>query len=381
MRVLVVHWTAERIGGAERVVEWSIDALRRVGVTVGFASESGRVGQLGRGGDIVNLDDVGAWSPDVVLSHGVMDPEVEVRLSVEWPLVAFVHSYRGMCISGAKFHARYPRKVCESPLGSPCLAHYFPRGCGGRNPITMIRDYRTQLARRGALKAADLVVVHSEYMRTECARNGVAAQLERLPFELPAEPRAPSGVPQVAFVGRFLREKGGEVLLRAWADVVAATPNAVLHLIGDGPDDERWRNLAARLSGVVFHGPLSPHARDEIVGRCVALVVPSVWPEPFGLVGLEAARLGTPSVAFRVGGIPDWLSHDISGFLVSPGSVRELARALVRVQSPTEQRRLREGAAEQYRRWQQRQLNPERLLEMVADVAARRSGRGSPRHR
>ena len=48
------------------------------------------------------------------------------------------------------------------------------------------------------------------------------------------------------------------------------------------------------------------------------LVVPSLWPEPFGLVGLEAARHRLPVAAFAVGGIPDWLRPGVNGYL-APG--------------------------------------------------------------
>jgi glycosyltransferase involved in cell wall biosynthesis len=49
-------------------------------------------------------------------------------------------------------------------------------------------------------------------------------------------------------------------------------------------------------------------------------VVPSLWPEPFALIGLEAAALGIPSVAFDVGGIRQWLDSGRSGQLVDPAS-------------------------------------------------------------
>ena len=48
------------------------------------------------------------------------------------------------------------------------------------------------------------------------------------------------------------------------------------------------------------------------------LVVPSLWPEPFGLVGLEGARSRLPAAAFAVGGIPDWLRSGVNGYL-APG--------------------------------------------------------------
>jgi glycosyltransferase involved in cell wall biosynthesis len=62
------------------------------------------------------------------------------------------------------------------------------------------------------------------------------------------------------------------------------------------------------------------------------LAVPSVWPEPFGLVGIEAGCVGLPAVGYEVGGIPDWLKPSVSGES-APGdrpTVRELAAAIVR---------------------------------------------------
>jgi glycosyltransferase involved in cell wall biosynthesis len=70
----------------------------------------------------------------------------------------------------------------------------------------------------------------------------------------------------------------------------------------------------------------------SVLAQASALAVPSVWPEPFGLVGLEAAARGVPAVAFDTGGIRQWLRHDISGLLVSPsGGFRAMGSALATV--------------------------------------------------
>jgi glycosyltransferase involved in cell wall biosynthesis len=62
------------------------------------------------------------------------------------------------------------------------------------------------------------------------------------------------------------------------------------------------------------------------------LAVPSVWPEPFGLVGIEAGSIGLPAVAYAVGGIPDWLLPGQSGEVAAadPPTVDGLADAIVR---------------------------------------------------
>src|SRR5262249_56453164 len=62
-------------------------------------------------------------------------------------------------------------------------------------------------------------------------------------------------------------------------------------------------------------------ARGEgALGRAAILAMPSRWPEPFGLVGLEAARFGVPTVAFETGGIATWLAPGVNGLFVPPAA-------------------------------------------------------------
>jgi glycosyltransferase involved in cell wall biosynthesis len=76
-------------------------------------------------------------------------------------------------------------------------------------------------------------------------------------------------------------------------------------------------------------------------------MIPSLWPEPFGMVGREAGLHGVPSIAFAVGGIRQWLVDDVNGCLASgdPPSVDGLVTATNRaVRDPATYRRLSRGA-------------------------------------
>jgi glycosyltransferase involved in cell wall biosynthesis len=76
-------------------------------------------------------------------------------------------------------------------------------------------------------------------------------------------------------------------------------------------------------------------------------VVPSVWPEPFGLVGPEAAAYGVPAAAYAVGGIPDWLQDGVNGHLApgNPPMAAGLADAIVNcLGDPAHYEQLRRGA-------------------------------------
>ena len=78
-------------------------------------------------------------------------------------------------------------------------------------------------------------------------------------------------------------------------------------------------------------GWLNGDQRWAALREATLLALPSSWPEPFGLVGLEAAALGIPAVAFDVGGVREWLRVGINGYLApgNPPRAAGLADALV----------------------------------------------------
>jgi glycosyltransferase involved in cell wall biosynthesis len=71
---------------------------------------------------------------------------------------------------------------------------------------------------------------------------------------------------------------------------------------------------------------------ESVYRQTDLLVVPSVWPEPFGLIGPETAQYGVPAVAFAPGGIVDWLTDGVNGRLApcDPPAAAELAEAVVK---------------------------------------------------
>ena len=125
--------------------------------------------------------------------------------------------------------------------------------------------------------------------------------------------------------------KGGDLLIRAVAQAARHLGRSIpLVMAGDGPQRSAWARLASRSRiDAVFPGWLDADQRLAALSGAALLAVPSVWPEPFGLVGLEAASMGVPAVAFDTGGIRQWLHHQVSGVLVPPsGGHAALADAL-----------------------------------------------------
>ncbi len=125
-------------------------------------------------------------------------------------------------------------------------------------------------------------------------------------------------------VGRLCRQKAQDVLLAAWPLVRAAVPHAELVLVGDGPDRDAVRALAAALEGVrlVGAGAAAPwYAASDFV------VLPSRW-EGMALVPLEAAATGRSVVTTDVAGARE-VVRPSNGEVVDVGDVGALASAIV----------------------------------------------------
>ncbi len=162
------------------------------------------------------------------------------------------------------------------------------------------------------------------------------------PIERPATDR-------VFFAGRLTKLKGGSLLVRAMAQASKTLRRPlVLIVAGEGPERETMERLARRLGlAVEFHGWVDRTKCVALMRGVDLLAAPSLWPEPFGLVGLEAGCVGLPAVAFDVGGIRDWLRPGQSGEMApgDPPTVAGLTQALVRaLADPIHRGRLARGA-------------------------------------
>jgi glycosyltransferase involved in cell wall biosynthesis len=153
-------------------------------------------------------------------------------------------------------------------------------------------------------------------------------QLAVVPLFIDPMPKATplrSGGP-VLFSGRVVAAKGLQTFLRA-----AGRVEAEIEIVGDGWWMPKARRLAAKLGmedRVAFRGWLTGEDLADAYRRARVVVVSSHWPEPFGIVGLEAMAHARPTIGSATGGIPEWLEDGVNGVLVAPGSVDQLAAAL-----------------------------------------------------
>jgi glycosyltransferase involved in cell wall biosynthesis len=377
MRILIATSPQAVVGGVEKYLQWLIPALQQRGHSIGVLYEDPApagvekidavsAGAPGWCAAELGLESVGAalrnWKPDVVYSHGLNDPALERFLLDSFPVALYAHTYRGTCISGRKCHTRPRLQPCSRQLGPGCLAVYHVLGCGGLHPGTAWRLFQLQLARKRTLPRYGAVLVASHHMYQEYSVHGVAPdRLHLVPlFSTDTVPQSSAPPPKapgtnVLFVGRLVDVKGAAYLLRALPLAAASLGRPLrLTIAGDGPEREKMDALARHLGVQVdFAGWVDGEQRSRLMRQADLLAVPSLWPEPFGLVGIEAGCFGVPAVGFAVGGISDWLLPGRTGELApsNPPSVPGLAEAIVRaLADPSHYQSLREGAWEMSKR-------------------------------
>ncbi len=247
----------------------------------------------------------------------------------------FVHGLSWWCPSGTRWFARR-EEVCGIQAGTvACTLRYHAMGCGGLRVRSLLEGLRRVSAGRSALAAADRVLVASNYMRREAVHYGAPeARTHRVhlpsPFlhderPVPGDAETP---PVILFAGRITPVKGVALLVRAFARM---KQDARLILAGTGIADRTVASMVRRhprSQRIEMTGHLGDSDVRRLMSRASVVVVPSLWPEPFGLVGIEALSMGRPVVTFAVGGIADWALPDLGVFGVSRPEAALLAEGL-----------------------------------------------------
>ena len=142
---------------------------------------------------------------------------------------------------------------------------------------------------------------------------------------------------ELLFVGRLVKRKGVDVLLKA-VKILESDPRLMVRIVGGGPELEDLRRLSAELGvkhRVTFDGVVSAARIDELFRHCDALVLPAIITESgdtegLGVVLIEAMGYGKAVIASSAGGIVDIVKADETGLLVQPGDPRSLADAITR---------------------------------------------------
>ncbi|MEW6742804.1 MAG: glycosyltransferase family 4 protein [Planctomycetota bacterium] len=325
--------------------------------------------------------------PDLVHLHSAfyaMHPLLLRSLRRSLPVIATFHDVGPLCFWHTKVLP--DGSLCSFPVGPSCLR----RGCyrlGARESAVpdLLRVLSSHIYLNG-YRSLPAIIVPSGYLREVLLANGFAAgRVQVVPLfsrylraggELGQASGPARGEGSILFVGRLVRQKGLTDFLEALSRLGSRTWLA--RVVGEGEMLEEGRRAVERDrlgARVVFAGRASS---TELAGHYQwsrFLVMPSLVPESFGLVGVESLSFGKPVVAYHAGGVTEWLQDGVTGFLVRRGEVGELAGRIARLLADEP---LRERLGENGRRLVESRFTLEghvnRLLEIYAGVLAGAQG-------
>ena len=341
MRILHVHDIPRFEGGVEQILFDTARGLAKQGwsqallhsddqkTDAKFLSAFGFTGS--------HREIIMQYRPDAILMHKVADHEKVNMCSRLAPTVHMVHDHDLVC---PRRHKYFPisKKVCTKPAGSACYQHLccFQRSANNKYlPVSLSGTAGVKIM-LSASKSVRSYIVGSRFMQSQLVMNGIEQDKINIVNPVPAALTSPRYIPmqkslEILFVGQVIRGKGVDLMLKALAKV-AGPWNATI--VGTGNHLAECRQLASKLKisdSVVFTGRVDHEKLESYYAAATLVVVPSRWPEPFGMVGIEAMARGRPVVAFDTGGIGDWLANGETGYLVKPDDKTGLAAAIQRL--------------------------------------------------
>jgi len=264
--------------------------------------------------------------------------ETAFRLKV--PVVHFLHNYRFGCVNGLFLNHGQPCQRCIGGNFWPA----FQTACW--RDSRLISGWQAlillEVRRRNLFKKISRWIALSESQKALHLKMGFPeTQLSVVPhfYETKESAPAPSPHGPALFLSRLSVEKGGHDLLKAWSTIPPGSRE--LWIAGTGPDEDSLKAQAASLPNVKFLGFLDKEGQQRVWAECSFAVIPSIVPETFGMIVLEAWARQRPVVAYRIGALAETIDDGVNGLLVSPGDTAGLAQAIERLgKNPEEARQM-----------------------------------------
>jgi glycosyltransferase involved in cell wall biosynthesis len=354
MRILHLNDTSRVVGGVEVYLQDLFAGLaeRGVSATLGHGSGDGtefattrRLPFLSEAVLVPRRDEaysrmshtLSELKPSAVHVHNIQNINAIAACVDAVPTFLHLHDYRYVC-PASNFYYRASGTSCPLSPGVHCLWHAAVSRCLTPRPHVALRYLqRVRWVIANSHRFAG-IFTNSNHVRDRLCAAGVApGSVEVLhyfcSFNVPDAPASPQSPPYVLFVGRFREYKG----VGDFIECVARLSNGVRGVMIGDVTPETSESVYKKAEALGCRGRLElrawtsrPDIRDAIAHASLT-VFPSIWDEPFGLVGLESQTLGVPVVAYDTGGIRDWLIDGVTGYCVPTRDVAGLATAAERV--------------------------------------------------
>ena len=323
------------------------------------------------------------FEPDLLLCHNlypVGSPSVyREALAAGVPVLQYVHNFRPFSVGGSLWTGR---RVAEESLEG----NYWAEIRAGSWQGSILKSGLFALAlkrlhRSGWLEAIKGWIGISDFMRDALLRAGLPDEKVfalRHSWDCREEEPEDRDEGYYLYLARLVREKGVRTLLESWERLERTMGDStpVLKIGGTGVEEHMVRAAASRSKKVQYLGYVDGSNKDDLVAGCRAMLAPSVWWEPLGLVTYEAYDHGKPMLASASGGLTETVEHGVTGMLYESANPAAIAEAVETMETMSRGQRRKMGLAG--REWLKREADPElwkRSFEsIVSRVTVRKEG-------
>jgi glycosyltransferase involved in cell wall biosynthesis len=303
-------------------------------------------------------ESIDAFGPDALLFHNIYpvgSPSL-YRLARERkiPVIQYAHNFRPFSVGGS---LRAGGENREEAL----RGNYLPEILGGawqnsRLKTLVFASVLKRMRARGDLGAVHCWIAISDFIRKKFIEAGLdqdTVHTLRHSWDAMESPPNRRDEPAYLMMCRLVEEKGVRVALAAWKRLASATGNdsggdasgPELWIAGDGPLKSEVVEAAAANPRIRYFGFVDGDTKADLLTRCRAVLAPSVWFEPLGLVTYEAYDYQKPILAARSGGLEETVIDCKTGRLHDPGDVDGLCADVMRMEASSAQEREAMGRA------------------------------------
>jgi len=240
----------------------------------------------------------------------------------------------------------------------------------------LIASYQSKLVKSGTLDVVRRWIAVSEFMRDCFIQAGIAEDRVvtlRHCWQSQAVPDPEKMSRHYLFLGRLVAEKGIFTLLKAWAILEKRLGKDCPRLViaGSGPAEAKVHAMVNRMRSVVCVGFVEGKAKRDLLHGCRALIAPSIWWEPLGLIVYEAYDYGRPVLASASGGLMETVIEGETGHLHEAGNAEALATDVEKMEQIGTAGRIRMG--ENGRQWLLANASPVEWLEKFSQILSDKS--------
>jgi glycosyltransferase involved in cell wall biosynthesis len=342
----IEHWSAMKKASLPARVVWSPETRRDLTATLA------------------------GYKPDIVHVHNTF-PLLSASVlyacrDAAVPVVATLHNYRLVCASGDLLRNGTVCHDCLHRLPVPGILYGCYRGSRTATAPLVVAIGAHRKAWRSLVSAYVFISAAQRDLHGGLGLppDRVFVRHNMIPY------RNVQPVPRertVVYIGRLDEVKGLRLLMAAWDRYrsMPGDPGLRLIIAGAGSLEREVAAWASTRPSVEMVGHVPASLCFELMSRARAVLVPSVWEEPFGLVVVEAMAAGTPPIAAEHGSLVELITPGVDGVLFRPGDSAALALAVADVEAHPERYEI---YGKQARETYEQRFNPEHSLKHLLEI-------------